>query len=149
MFLMMVSIKISVIIPSLHRRGGINTQEGRYAVLPLSFPRYFSSHFSQRFWTHQIPTYCLPTLLIFIHIEHILYAHFSQQLLMAEIWYFVTIFILVRNIVGSVFGPARFLLPVCRLGWFLYTLNIYAHFSSHFSRQLLMAEIGYLVTSFI
>jgi hypothetical protein len=43
----------------------------------------------------------------------------------------------------------RFLLPVCRLCWFLYTLNIYAHFSSHFSQQLLMAEIWYLVTSFI
>jgi hypothetical protein len=39
--------------------------------------------------------------------------------------------------------------PVCRLSWFLYTLNIYAHFSSHFSQQLLMAEIWYLVTSFI
>jgi hypothetical protein len=25
----------------------------------------------QRFWTHQIPISCLPTLLIFIHIEHI------------------------------------------------------------------------------
>jgi hypothetical protein len=25
---------------------------------------------------------------------------------------------------GSVFGPIRFLLPVCRLCWFLYTLNI-------------------------
>jgi hypothetical protein len=32
---------------------------------------------------------------------------------------------------GSVFGSVRFLLPVCRLSWFLYTLNIYAHFSSH------------------
>ena len=31
---------------------------------------------------------------------------------------------------GSVFGPIRFLLPVCRLCWFLYTLNIYAHFLS-------------------
>jgi hypothetical protein len=30
--------------------------------------------------------------------------------------------------VGNVFGPIRFLLPVCRLSWFLYTLNIYAHF---------------------
>jgi len=30
------------------------------------------------------------------------------------------------HIVGSVFGPVRFLLPVWRLGWFLYTLNIYA-----------------------
>ena len=25
----------------------------------------------QRFWTHQIPTSCLPTQLVFIHIEHI------------------------------------------------------------------------------
>jgi hypothetical protein len=25
----------------------------------------------KRFWTHQIPNSCLPTLLIFIHIEHI------------------------------------------------------------------------------
>jgi hypothetical protein len=44
------------------------------------------------------------------------------------------------HIVGSVFGPIRFLLPVCRLCWFLCTLNIYAHFSAHFSQQLLMAE---------
>jgi len=27
------------------------------------------------------------------------------------------------------FGPVRFLLPVCRLSWFLYTLNIYAEVS--------------------
>jgi hypothetical protein len=40
-------------------------------------------------------------------------------------------------------------LPVCRLCWFLYTLNIYAHFSLHFSQQILMAEIWYFVTSFI
>jgi hypothetical protein len=33
---------------------------------------------------------------------------------------------------GNVFEPIGFLLPVCRLCWFLYTLNIYAHFSSHF-----------------
>jgi hypothetical protein len=37
----------------------------------------------------------------------------------------------VPHIVGSVFGSVRFLLPVCRLSWFLYTLNMYAHFSSH------------------
>jgi hypothetical protein len=42
------------------------------------------------------------------------------------------------GIVGSVFGLIRFLLPVCGLSWFLYTLNIYAHFLSHFSQQLLM-----------
>jgi hypothetical protein len=27
-------------------------------------------HRGKRFWTHQIPTSCLPTWLIFIHIEH-------------------------------------------------------------------------------
>jgi hypothetical protein len=76
-------------------------------------------------------------------------SHFSQLLLMVEIWYMVTSVIYVYHIVGSVFGPIRFLLPVCRPSWFVYTLNIYAHFSSHFSHQLLMAEIWYLVTSFI
>jgi hypothetical protein len=76
-------------------------------------------------------------------------SHFSKQLLMTRIWYLVTSFIYACHIVGSVFGPVKFLLPVCRLSWFLYTLNIYAHFSSHFSQQLLMAEIWYLVTSFI
>jgi hypothetical protein len=35
------------------------------------------------------------------------------------------------------------------ISWSLYTLNIYAHFSSHFSQQLLMTEIWYLVTSVI
>ena len=30
------------------------------------------------------------------------------------------------HIVGSVFGPVKILLPVSRLNWFLYTLNIYA-----------------------
>ena len=38
---------------------------------------------------------------------------------------------------GSVFGPVVFLLPVCWLGCFLYTLNIHAHFSP----QLLMADL--------
>jgi hypothetical protein len=66
---------------------------------------------------------------------------FSQQLLMAEIWYFATIFILVRNIVGSVFGPVRFL--------FADLVGYYTHFSSHNSKQLLMTGIWYLVTSFI
>ena len=87
----------------------------------------------------------LYTLNIYAHFS----SHFSQQLLMTGIWYLVTSFIYVCHIVGSVFGPVRFLLPVCRLSWFLYTLNIYAHFSSHFSQQLLMTGIWYLVTSFI
>ena len=53
-------------------------------------------------------------------------SHFSQQLSMAEIWYLVTSFIYVCHIVGSVFGPVRFLLPVCQLCWF-YTHLTYMH----------------------
>jgi hypothetical protein len=120
---------------------------------------------------------------------------------MAEIRYLVTSFICVPHMVGSVFEPIRFLLPVCWLCWFVYTwtyMHIFrriflsnywwqkydiwsqasymypiswealldpsdsyflfadlliftfnAHFSSHFSKQLLMTAIWYLVTSFI
>ena len=54
-----------------------------------------TSYRGKRFWTHRIPTSCLPTLLIFIHIYHtFVYAHFSshfsQQLLTTGIWYLVT-----------------------------------------------------------
>ena len=152
---------------------------GGYTVLPLSVcpsvrPRYFSSHFSQHLSMAEIwylitsfiyvchivgsifgpVRFLLPvcrlswfiyTLNIYAHFS----SHFSQQLLMTWIWYLVKSFILVPHIVGSVFGPIRFLLPVCRLCWFLYTLNIYAHISSHFSQQILMTRIWYLVTSFI
>ena len=76
-----------VIIPPLPERGG------GYTVLPLSvcpskifFVAFYSvtvdgrnlifghkrhigtSYRGKRFWTHQIPTSCLPILLIFIHI---------------------------------------------------------------------------------
>ena len=69
---------------------------------------------------------------------HIFSSHFSQQLLMAEIWYLVTSFIWVPHIVGSVFGPVRFLLPVCRLCWFLYTLNI--HLYMHICRCIFLSN---------
>ena len=55
---------------------------------------------------------------------------------MAEIWYLVTSFIYVCHILGSVFGPVRFLLPVCRLCWFLYTLNICSYFVAFFSANI-------------
>jgi hypothetical protein len=39
--------------------------------------------------------------------------------------------------VGSIFGPVRFLLPVCRLCWFLYTLNnICSFFVAFFSATI-------------
>jgi hypothetical protein len=145
---------------------------GGYTVLPLSvcpsFRRIFLSNcwwqksdiWSQASYRYTIlwvvfldpsDSYFLLTLLIFIHIEHIcsfFVAFFSttidgRNLIIGDKLHIGT------HIVGSVFGPIRFLLPVCQHYWFLYTLNIYAHISSHFSQQLLMAEIWYLVTNFI
>ena len=97
----------------------------------------------KRFWTHQIPTSCLPILLIFIHIEYIctfFIAFFSATIDDRNLIFGHKLHIGMPYC-GKRFGPVRFLLPVCRLSWFLYTLNIYAHFSSHFSQLLLMAEI--------
>jgi hypothetical protein len=89
----------------------------RYTILWVAFLDPSDSYFLFAdlvgFYTHW--TY------IYLHFS----SHFSPQLLMAEIWYLVTSFIEVPHIVGNVFGPVRFLLPVCRLSWFLYTLNIY------------------------
>jgi hypothetical protein len=141
---------VTLVIPLLPEGGG------GYTVLPLSIcpsKIFFVALFSvtvdgrnlifghkrhignpycgKRFWTHQIPTSCLPTYLVFIHIEHIctIFVTFFSATIDGR----NLIFGHKLHIVGSVFGPIRFLLPVCRLIWFLYTLNIYAHFLSHFS----------------
>jgi hypothetical protein len=63
-------------------------------------------------------------------------SHFSKQLLMTGIWYLVTSFIYVPHIVGSVFGPVRFLLPVCRLSGFLYIEHICTFFVTFFSATI-------------
>ena len=39
---------------------------------------------------------------------------------------------------GSVFGPIRFLLPVCRFWWFLYTFNI--HLYMHIFRRIFLSN---------
>jgi hypothetical protein len=41
-------------------------------------------------------------------------------------------------IVGSVFGPIRFLLPVCRFCWFLYTFNI--HLYMHIFHRIILSN---------
>jgi hypothetical protein len=111
----------------------------------------------KRFWTHQIPTSCLPTLLIFIHIEYT-FCICTFLVTLPTIWH--TYMKLVTKyqipVVNSCWEKCdekcAYTNVCCYVNvtcWFLYTLNIYAHFSSHFSQQLLMAEIWYLVTSFI
>jgi hypothetical protein len=45
----------------------------KYHISAIIFGHNFhigTPYRGKRFWTHQIPTSCLPTLLIFIHIEH-------------------------------------------------------------------------------
>ena len=116
---------------------------------------YRSPYRGKCFWTHRIPTSCLSTLLIFIHIEHI--CSFFVGFFSATIDGRNMIFDHKLHI-GTSYHWKRFwthqiptsCLPIC---WFLYAFNIhlyiYAHFSSHFSKQLLMTGIWYLVTSFI
>ena len=41
----------------------------------------------KRFWTHQIPTSCLPTLLIFIHIEHIFCMPIFRRIFLSNYWW--------------------------------------------------------------
>jgi hypothetical protein len=108
----------------------------------------------KRFCTHQIPTSCLPTLLIFLHIEHKQSRQTGSRNLtgpksLPTIWHtymkLVTKYqIPVINscwekcIVGSVFGPIRFLLPVYRFCWFLYTFNI--HLYMHIFRRIFLSN---------
>ena len=89
----------------------------RYAILWVAF--LDPSDSSLPVWRL---SWFLYTLNIYAHFS----SHFSQQLLMTQIWYLVTSFISVPHIVGSVLWPVRFLLPVCRLSWLLYTFNIYS-----------------------
>jgi hypothetical protein len=175
----------------------------------------------KRFWTHQIPTSCLPTVDFYTHWTYILYMPISSRIFLSNYWWhrYLPSIVAEKNVTKNVhicsmciktnqvgkqevgiwrvqkrypqygiprapdnfqvqrvitpyfwkwcvfayflctvelstsekiaYRLVRYLLPVCQLSWFLYTLNIYAHFSSHFSQQLLMVEIWYLITSFI
>ena len=104
------------------------------------------------FWTHQIPTSCLPTLLIFLHIEHIcsfFVAFFSATIDGKNLIFGHKLHI------GTPYRGKRFwthqIATFCLLTLliFIHIEHVYAHFSSHFSQQLLMAEIWLFVTSFI
>ena len=146
------------------------------SVHPSVRPRYFSLHFSvtvdvrnlifghkchigtpyrgKRFWTRQIPTSCLATFLIFIRIEHI--CPFFVAFFSATIDGRNQIFGHKLHI-GSPYRGKRFwthqiptsCLPILLIFIHIEHTFVYAHFSSHFSKQLLMTRIWYLVTSFI
>jgi hypothetical protein len=69
--------KTNIILTKLrHRCSGLNADLHRVNL--KNDPRCACGHLvedatpyrGKRFWTHQIPTSSLPTLLIFIHIEH-------------------------------------------------------------------------------
>jgi hypothetical protein len=105
----------------------------------------------KRFWTHQIPTSCLPTLLICIHIEHI--CSFFVTFFSGNIDDRIVIFghklhigmpycgkrFWTRQIPTSCLPTLLIVILIEHISWFFVT----------FSQQLLMADIWYLVTSFI
>ena len=156
-----------IVIPPLHRRGDIYTPappEVGYTVLPLFvrpskifFVPFFSATIDGRnlifrhnlhigtqycgkcFWTHQIPTFY--THWTYMHIfRHIFLSNYWWQ--KSDIWSQASY----RYPISweAFFGPIRFLLPVCRLGWFLYTLNIYAGVSQvSISSQFILLYLRY------
>ena len=54
----------------IFRKTFLTTIDGRGLIFGHKF-NIGTPYRGKRFWTHQIPTSCLPTLLIFLHIEHI------------------------------------------------------------------------------
>ena len=137
---------IIIIIPPLPKGGR------GYTVLPLSVcpsfhlsfrrPRYFSSHF---------PVCRLCWFLYTFNIH--LYMHIFRRIFISNYWWQESDIWSQASYRYAILWEA-FLDPSDSYFLFadlvgFYTLNIYAHFSSHFSQQLLMAEIWYLVTSFI
>ena len=106
---------VDLIIPPLPEGGGGIL----YYLCPSVRPsNIFSSHFSQHFFVAFFSLTIDGRNLIFGHKLHISMIYCGKRF-----W--------IRQIPTS----------CLRLSWFLYTLNIYAHFLSHFSQQLLMAEI--------
>ena len=99
----------------------------------------------QRFWTRQIPTSCLPTQLVCIHIEHTSICTFIVAVFSATIES--------RNLIfghklhigtpyrGKHFWIRQIPTSCLRTQLVFIHLNIYAHFPSHFSKQLLMTGI--------
>jgi hypothetical protein len=55
--------------PALRQTGSRNLTGQK--MLPTHKLHIDTPYRGKRFWTHRIPTSCLPTLLIFMHIEHI------------------------------------------------------------------------------
>jgi hypothetical protein len=53
------------------------------------------------FWTHQIPTSCLPTWLVFIHIEHICGGIISEHYLVNNRIFLVKIFALLLVVLAT------------------------------------------------
>ena len=89
-----------------------------------------TQHRGKRFWIHHIPTSCLPTLLIFLHIEHTMYMLIFRRIFLSNYWWQKSDIWSQASYRNAILWEA-FLFPVCRLSLFLYTLNIIMHIFRH------------------
>ena len=158
---------LSIIIPPLPEGGG------GYTVLPLSvlpsvqdiFRRIFLSNCwwqNSDIWSQASYGYTIlwvafldPSDSYFLFADFVdFYTHWTYMLIFLSNYWWQKYDIWSQTSYRYPISWEAFLDPsdsyfLCRFCWFLYTFNIYAHFSSHFSQQHLMTGIWYLVTSFI
>ena len=150
---------IEIIIPPPQPRGG-------YTILPLSVQDIFLSNYwwqKSDIWSQASYRYPIlwkaffdPSDSYFLFADLVgFYTHLTyMHIFLSNYWWHKS----------DIWSQASYRYPIslevfldpsdsyflfADLCWFLYTLNRYAHFSSHFSQQILMAEIWYFVTSFI
>jgi hypothetical protein len=79
-----------------------------------------ASYRGKRFWIHHIPTSCLATLLIFLHIEHTMYMLIFRRIFLSNYWWQKSDIWSQASYRKAILWEA-FLFPVCRLSLYLYT----------------------------
>jgi hypothetical protein len=165
----------AIFIPPLHRSGVYCFTSVRPSVRPSFRPRYFSSHFSQQLlmaeiWYCSQASYRYPILweafldpsdsyFLFVDLvgfyTHLTYMQIFRRIFLSNYWWQES----------DIRSQASYMYPILweafldssysyflfsdLVGFYTHWTYLYAHFSSHFSKQLLMTGIWYLVTSFI
>ena len=88
----------------------------------------------KRFWTHHIPTSCLPTLLIFLHIEHTMYMLIFRRIFLSNYWWQKS----------DIWSQASYEMPYCgKRSYFLFAdlVGSYTHWTyMHIFRHIFLSN---------